>query len=92
VNCPHCGKEINPAYNVFLQWELQEQAYFCNRACLRAWLGPDRTTLHQNKPAPGPGLSPQYVVVPLARLRAISGEDGLGLVQTYDIRAVFTAG
>lgn len=60
--CSNCGTKLKALTEGVHVDEGGVQWMFCNRDCLRAWLGPDRPLSRRVEAAQSGGLSPQHIV------------------------------
>lgn len=63
MNCTQCGKGLHLPSAIYLDAYTRNMGAFCDRACLRAWLGPDRPLSRRVEQAQNKALSPQHIVV-----------------------------
>lgn len=87
MNCTQCGNKTVAFRRVVLV-ELDLDPYaFCNRDCLRAWLGPDRPLSRRLEAVLNGGAAPQHMVVgrPLTDLN--TGETFRWCPKCHDWRA-----
>lgn len=62
MNCPNCGKVTKVHGTLILIVEDDYDRWFCDRACLRAWLGPDRPLTRRLEAPPRAAFVPQHIV------------------------------
>lgn len=73
MNCSKCGSDVNVRAAWFVEPPETNAMVFCDEACVRAWMGPDRPLSRRLGEAELQRLSPQHIVVD--RQELLPGED-----------------